>query len=284
MSKKTNIKEYIIKLATDYNYLPFAYYIDIKKYLEDKDSLINQRCNDIECIKMRVVDLLSKDDEETAIDRQVIYTLAQDKVLGELFSYKLAVGDTRVLKGTLLDGYEFLKNESTPERQKEWHMSKYNNAVKTYGKLLFLNFAYSPVYKIREKEFEQYKKATESKILVASIQTRLLLAFLPFEPLKSTAINKEIAKIIVDFSFSLRQKVIEAYLKIGLRNPITVVSYLSDQIDSEAKRLSEMVPILPAIIKEYLYDEVIYAPYYLHHYGLIRLDPLYTYKLYWIIK
>ena len=284
MSNKINIKEYIVKLAIDYNYLPFAYYVDVKKYLEDKDSPI-KRCNDIECIKMCVVDLLSSDAEEATIDRQVIYTLAQDKVIGELFSYKLAIGDTRVLKGIILDGYEFLKNESTPERQKEWHTSKYNNAVKTYGKLLFLNFAYSPVYKLREKEFEQYKKATEPKILIASIQTRLLLAFLPLEPLKHTSINKEIAKAIVEFSFSLRQKVIEAYLKKGLKNPISVVLYLSDYIDNEAKILSEIIPSAPAVVKEYLYDEAIYAPYYLYHYGLIRLsDPLYRYRLYWNIK
>ncbi len=283
MSKKTNIKEYIVKLATNYNYLPFAYYIDINKYLEDKNSLI-KHCDNIECIKKYIVDLLSEDTEETTIERQVIYTLAQDKVIGELFSYILAYSDTRVLKGTLLDGYEFLKSELTPEKRKEWHTSKYNNAVKTYGKLLFLNFAYSPVYKIREREFGQYKKATESKILVASLQTRLLLAFLPFEPFKSTAIDKERAKAIIDFSFSLRQKVIEAYLKIGLKNPITVLSYLSEYTNTEVKKLSEMIPILPSIIKEYLYDEVIYAPYYLHHYGLLRLNPLYTYKLFWITK
>jgi hypothetical protein len=284
MSNKIKIKEYIVKLVTDYNYLPFAYYVDIKKYLEDKDSPI-KRCDDIECIKVYAVDLLSSNAEGATTDRQVIYTLAQDKVIGELFSYKLAIGDTRVLKGTVLDGYEFLKNESTPERQKEWHTSKYNNAVKTYGRLLFLNFAYSPVYKLREKEFEQYKKATEPKILIASIQTRLLLAFLPLEPLKPTSINKEIAKAIVDFSFSLRQKVIEAYLKKGLKNPISVVLYLSGYVDNEAKRLAEIIPLAPAVVKEYLYDEAIYAPYYLYHYGLIRLsDPLYTYRLYWTIK
>ncbi len=284
MGNRTNIKEYIVKLATNYNYLPYAYYVDIKKYLEDKNSPI-RRCNDIECIKMYAVDLLSSDAEEATIDRQVIYTLAQDKVIGELFSYKLAIGDTRVLKGTILDGYEFLKNESTPEKQKEWHTSKYNNAVKTYGKLLFLNFAYSPVYKLREKEFEQYKKATEPKILIANIQTRLLLAFLPLEPLKPTSINKEIAKAIVEFSFSLRQKVIEAYLKKGLKSPISVILYLNDYINNEAKRLSEIIPLAPAVVKEYLYDEAIYAPYYLYHYGLISLsDPLYTYRLYWTIK
>lgn len=284
MSNKIKIKEYIVKLVTDYNYLPFAYYVDIKKYLEDKDSPI-KRCDDIECIKVYAVDLLSSNAEGATTDRQVIYTLAQDKVIGELFSYKLAIGDTRVLKGTILDGYEFLKNESTPERQKEWHTSKYNNAVKTYGRLLFLNFAYSPVYKLREKEFEQHKKATEPKILIASIQTRLLLAFLPLEPLKPTSINKEIAKAIVDFSFSLRQKVIEAYLKKGLKNPISVVLYLSGYVDNEAKRLAEIIPLAPAVVKEYLYDEAIYAPYYLYHYGLIRLsDPLYTYRLYWTIK
>ena len=284
MGNKINIKEYIVKLATDYNYLPFAYYVDIKKYLEDKDSPI-KRCNDIECIKMYAVDLLSSDAEEAVIDRQIIYTLAQDKVIGELFSYILAYSDTRALKSTTLDGYELLKDELTPEKRKEWHTSKYNNAVKTYGKLLFLNFSYSPVYKLREKVVEQYKKATEPKILIASIQTRLLLAFLPLEPLKPTSINKEIAKAIVDFSFSLRQKVIEAYLKKGLKSPISVVLYLSGYVDNEAKRLFEIIPLVPAVVKEYLYDEAIYAPYYLNHYGLIRLsDPLYTYRLYWTIK
>jgi hypothetical protein len=241
------VEEYVAKLAADYGYLPLARGAEVAAYLDGPP------CG-VECIKRRAVDVLTA--EEDAADRQLVYTLAQDKALAvDAFAYALAHSDVEVLRSTRLDGYEFLRRER--EDLGRWG----RRAAKAYAKLLFLNFAFSPRARGRRR------------VLAATVQSRLLLAFMPLEPLRTTAIPKDAAEAVVDFSFELRRRAVEAYLRAGLAGPADAASYLRRHVGAMMERLFEAADvlqgILPAIVDEYLYDEAVYAYHYLRHYGLI---------------
>jgi hypothetical protein len=241
------VEEYVAKLAADYGYLPLARGAEVAAYLDGPP------CG-VECIKRRAVDVLTA--EEDAADRQLVYTLAQDKALAvDASAYALAHSDVRALRSTRLDGYEFLRRER--EDPGRWG----RRAAKAYAKLLFLNFAFSPRARGRRR------------VLAATVQSRLLLAFMPLEPLRITALPKDAAEAAVDFSFELRRRAVEAYLRVGLRSPAEAVPYLREHVEAVAGRLFDEIPaprdFLMAVVADHLYDEAVYAYHYLRHYGLI---------------
>jgi len=92
-------------------------------------------------------------------------------------------------------------------------------------------------------------------------------------PLKTAAMPEDVAEAVVGFSFELRRRAVEAYLRAGLRNPAEAVPHLRRNVGAVMGRLFEAADVLqgipPAVVGEYLYDEAVYVHYYLRRYGLI---------------
>jgi len=197
-------------------------------------------------IREMAVGLLTR--EEHAVERQLIYTLAQEKVIGcTAFTYLLAEGDVLVLKSTALEGYMMLRR--APERRRL--AAKAGAACNV---LLQANFALQPPRRGR------------TRVAASTVQSRLLLPYLPLVPLMSTAVSRPVAEAVVDFAIGLRQRAVSAYLR-G-RTPAEVVRMLMDYAQGASKELED-VGIAVSKIADHIYDEAIYTQHYLRRYGLL---------------
>ncbi len=224
-------KDCIAKLVAEDAYIPLAD--------------VSVPCS-VKHIREFAVELLTS--EERAVERQLIYTLAQEKAVGcTAFTYLLAESDTVVLKSTVLEGYRHLR----------WASERRMLAAKAgtvCNALLQANFALQPTRQRR------------TRIVASTAQSRLLLAYLPLEPLKSTAVSRSVAEAAVDFAIGLRQKAVSAYL--SGRAPSDVLRILVDYAKDASKRLEDAGFSISAIA-DHLYDEVVYTRYYLRRYGLL---------------
>jgi len=197
-------------------------------------------------IREMAVELLTR--EERAVERQLIYTLAQEKVIGcTAFAYLLAESDVVVLKSTTLEGYMMLRR--TPERRRL--AAKAGAACNV---LLQANFALQPPRRGR------------TRVVASTVQSRLLLSHLPLVPLKPTAVSRPVAEAVVDFAIGLRQRAVLAYLK-G-RTPAEAVRIMMDYARDASKELED-IGISASNIADHIYDEAVYTQYYLCRHGLL---------------
>jgi hypothetical protein len=199
-------------------------------------------------IREMAVELLTS--EERMVERQLIYTLAQEKVVScSALTYLLAESDVEVLKSTTLEGYRLLREAAyAPTAERRRLAARAGAACRT---LLQANFALQPVRQGR------------TRVVASTAQSRLLLAYMPLEPLKTTAISRSVAGAVVDFAIGLRQRAVSAYL--SGKTPSEVLRILSDYAQDASK--AEVIPPVP--IADHLHDEVIYTRYYLRRYGLL---------------
>jgi len=129
------------------------------------------------------VELLT--DEERAVERQLIFTLAQEKVIGCTASaYLLAKSDVAVLSSTTLEGYRFLR-EAAPAGRRRLAAE----AGRACNALLRANFALQPAHRGR------------TRVVASTVQSRLLLAYLPLEPLRPTALGRYVLRVYLDAEF-----------------------------------------------------------------------------------
>ena len=199
-------------------------------------------------IREMAVELLTS--EEHAVVRQLIFTLAQEKVIGcTAFTYLLARGDVAVLKSTILEGYGLLREAAYAPPAERRRLAA--EAGRACSALLRFNFAFQPMRRGR------------ARVLASTAQSRLLLAYLPLEPLKPTAVSRPAAEAVVDFAIGLRQRAVSAHL--SGRTPAEVLRMLSDYARDAFK--AEAIPPVP--IADHLHDEAIYTRYYLRRYGLL---------------
>jgi hypothetical protein len=184
--------------------------------------------------------------EERAVERQLIFTLAQEKVVGCTASaYLLAKSDVAVLSSTTLEGYRLLR-EAAPAGRRRLAAE----AGRACNALLRANFALQPVHRGR------------MRVAASTVQSRLLLAYLPLEPLRPTALGRSAAEAVVDFAIGLRQVAVSAYLRGG--TPAEVLRMLMSY--AKSKELEEAASVPTA---DHLYDEAIYTYRYLRRYGLL---------------
>jgi len=199
---------------------------------------------DVGRIKEEAVELLT--DEERAVERQLIFTLAQEKVISCTASaYLLAKSDAAVLSSTTLEGYRLLR-EATPAGRRRLAAE----AGRACNALLRANFALQPMHRGR------------TRVTASTVQSRLLLAYLPLEPLRPTALSRSAAEAVVDFAIGLRQAAVSAYLRGG--TPAEVLRMLMSY--ARSKELEEAASVPTA---DHLYDEAIYTYRYLRRHGLL---------------
>jgi len=202
-------------------------------------------------IREEAVELLTG--EGRAVERQLIYTLAQERVAACMaFVYLLAQSDVEVLRSTVLEGYsllrEYLFMQGTSARRRQ--AARAGTACNT---LLRTNFALQPA------------RWGRTRVIASTVQTRLLLAYLPFEPLRPTALSRSEAEAVVDFAIGLRQVAVSAYLRSG--TPADVLRSLEDYVRGASKRLEDVIRLAPVV--DHLYDEATYTQYYLRRFGLL---------------
>jgi hypothetical protein len=193
-------------------------------------------------IREEAVELLTS--AERAVERQLIYTLAQEKVVGCTASaYLLAEGGVAVLNSTILEGYRLLR-EAADRRRLAAEAGRACNA------LLRANFALQPVRRGR------------TRVVASTVQSRLLLAYLPLEPLRPTALSRSATEAVVDFAIGLRRVAVSAYLRGG--TPAEVLHALMSYARSNGLEEAASVPIA-----DHLHDEAVYTYRYLRRYGLL---------------
>jgi len=197
-------------------------------------------------IREMAVELLTG--EEHAVEHQLIYTLAQEKVVGcTAFTYLLAESDVMVLKSTVLEGYMMLRH--APERRR-----LAAKAGAACSALLQTNFALQPPHMGR------------TRVIASTAQSRIFLAYMPLVPLKPTSLERPEAEAVVDFAIGLRQRAVSEYLKGG--KPPEVARLLMEHAQEASKGLEHIIPPI-SMIADHIYDEAVYTYYYLRRYGLL---------------
>ena len=281
---KGTIREHFKKLAMEEYYLPYGHVLDFTRIPEDK------LCNNVECVKKRAINVLTSIDDESEVYRQLAYILSTHITVKGLTPYVLAKIRAELAK-TLITTmtFEFF-NVEVKSKKDWWRKTGYKQAVSVYGDLIQLNFAFSPILAYRASsgifevsEGEDREGKSYHKILVATMQSRLLRAFLPLRPNEPTTVREDIAELIIDFSIELRRRVIESFLKFRPRKVSDIFNYVYQWARTRSDKLERLYSGFSNRLDDYVYEEVFLAPYYLHYYDLIDIDLL-RYDTYWVIS
>jgi hypothetical protein len=270
------VKEWVRSLVREYYYLPLGEVIDLHRIKELPEE---KRCRSIEDVRKRAIEVLVAESEEAEIYRQLIFILSFQNVIRGLNPYLMARVAARALREPS-KAYEELRNLMV-EKKSEYRETGYKEAVRVYADLIQLNFAYG-AQRIVDSLLEPWKKPTNPKVLASTIQSSAFIDRLPLRPFESTRIDEELARDIVDFSIELRRRIVEAFLKLRPRKSCDIFNYVYEWAKGEVER--RRVPIhVKEQLWRHVYIEVFIVPYYLHHYGFIKIDPV-KYQLYWEIE
>jgi hypothetical protein len=270
------VKEWVRSLVKEYHYLPLGEVVDLERIKELGERKL---CRSVEDVKKRAIEVLVAESEEAEIYRQLIFILSFQNVIKGLNPYLMARVAARALREPS-KAYEEL-HDFMVEKKGEYRKSGYKEAVRVYADLIQLNFAYG-AQRVVDSFFEHWKKPTQDKVLASTIQSSSFIDRLPLRPFESTRIDEELARDVVDFSVELRRRVVEAFLKLRPRKSCDIFNYIYEWAKREVER--RRVPIhMKEQLGRYIYIEVFNAPYYLHHYGFIKIDPV-KYQLYWEIE
>jgi len=278
-NKYEELKEHIRKLVLEDYYLPYGHVWDIHRVPRDK------LCKDVDCIKRRAIDVLTNTSEESKRYRQLIYIISTHTAVTGLTPYILALARTEMMENPLVTLIlEYISSE-VKMKKSWWKKEGYKRAVETYGDIIQLNFAYSPILAyvpavdiISLSEFGVYRK-----VLVATMQSKLLRFKLPLRPYESTALNHDTGERIIEFCIELRRRVVEGFLKFRPRRLSDIFNYVYQWAKIESRKLGKIVGDPSDRLKDYIYDELFIAPYYLHYYNVIGIN-LFKYDLFWEVS
>jgi hypothetical protein len=278
------LRGHIKDLAINYHYLPYGHVHDLGRIPK------GELCSDIDCIKRRAIEILTSESEDAEVYRQLIYMLSTHNIIVGLTPYILALARTIMIKepstSTL---YRTFYISEVKSKKVEWNKEGYKEAVKAYGNLIQLNFAYAPLlrYVSTGLIFDEFpkpkdKRPTHQKVLGATIQSKLVRIKLPLRPFEPTTLDSDVAERIVNFSVELRRKVIEGFLRFRPRRVSDIFNYVYQWAKRETGNL-RLRDLNANKLDDYIYDELFMAPYYLFYYGVLSID-LIRYDLYWEIE
>jgi len=281
---KETVKEHFRKLAMKEYYLPYGHARD---FTHIPKSML---CDNVECIKKHAINVLTSVDNKSEIYRQLVYILSTHVVVRGLTPYILAKIRAELAKTPIVTMAFAFFNAEIKSKKDWWRKEGYKKAVNAYGDLIQLNFAFSPIlaYKASSgifevSEIEDRESRSYHKILVATMQSRLLRAFLPLRPNEPTTVREDIAELIIDFSIELRRRVVESFLKFRPRKVSDVFNYVYQWAKTRSDKLERLYSGFSSRLEDYIYEEIFLAPYYLNYYGLINIDLL-KYDMYWVIS
>jgi len=281
INKLNGLKEHIRKLALRDHYLQYGHLLDLHRIPKGK------LCDDVDCIKRRAINVLTSIEEESEKYRQLIFIISTHTAVTGLTPYVLALARTEMIKNpSTISIREYMLSEIKAKKS-QWQKSGYKKAVETYGDIIQLNFAYSPLFAYIPAgglvDLLEVKGKTYKKVLVATMQSKLLRYKLPLRPYESTALDHDIGERIVEFCVELRRRVIESFLKFRPRKVSDVFNYVYQWAKNESARLEKIVGDLSSRLIDYVYEELFIAPYYLNYYNVINVD-LFKYDLFWEIS
>jgi len=274
------LKEHVRELVLKDYYLPYGHVWDIHRILKDK----YKSCKDVDCIKRRAIDVLTNTNEESERYRQLIYIISTHTAVIGLTPYILALARTKMMENPLVTSiHEHISSEVVMKKS-WWKKTGYKRAVETYGDIIQLNFAYSPILAYVPArniiDLSEFGGKTYKKVLVATIQSRLLRFKLPLRPYESTALDHDVAEQIVEFCIELRRRVVEGFLKFRPRRVSDIFNYVYQWAKIKSVILEKIVGDLSSRLIDYIYEELFIAPYYLYYYNVIDID-LFKYDLFW---
>ena len=284
LKSEDKLRDHIRDLVINYHYLPYGHVHDLSRILK------RELCSDIDCIKRRAIEILTSESEDAEVYRQLIYMLSTHNIIVGLTPYILALARTIMIKepstSTL---YRTFYISEVKSKKVEWDEEGYKEAVKAYGNLIQLNFAYAPLlrYVSTGLIFDEFpkpkdKRPTYQKVLGATIQSKLVRIKLPLRPFEPTTLDSDVAERIVNFSVELRRKVIEGFLTFRPRRVSDIFNYVYQWAKRETENL-RLRDLNASKLDDYIYDELFMAPYYLSYYGVLSID-LIRYDLYWEIE
>jgi hypothetical protein len=235
----------------------------------------------VEKIKRRAIEILTSDGEEAEIYRQLIFMLSTRTAITGLTPYLMAIIRARALRRPFSSDISHLIHEELGliSRKGWWKRQGYKMAVRTYGDLIQLNFAYTPVERIFDLSLTSWKKPAERKVLISTLQSRALIERQPLKPLESSRVDEDTAEKIVSFGIELRQRVIEVFLRLRPLKAGDIFRYVYEWAKKEAEKLKEHQHLIRMLDRS-IYEELFVAPYYLHYYNVINID-LIRYDLFW---
>jgi hypothetical protein len=268
------IKKTIEKLVLEHYYLPYATVTDLVRIPSSK------LCTTIEDVRRRAIEILTNENMEAEIYRQLIYMLSVHTAVTGLMPYIMAVIRTRALKSPFSSTiYDVMYKELELSNKNLWRKRGYKKAVEIYADLVQLNFAYMPLEHIFDEALMSWKKPTERKVLVSTLQSRALIGRMPLKPFEPSSISYDEAEKIVAFCTSLRQRVIEGFLKLRPLKAGDIFQHVYQWAKKEVERLEKYHHLIRMLDRS-IYEELFIAPYYLKHYGIINID-LIRYELFW---
>jgi hypothetical protein len=272
--KVEKLKDVIRKLILDYYYLPYATVVDLMRIPSFK------LCTTIEDVRKRAIEVLTSEDAEAEVYRQLIYMLSVHTAVTGLNPYIVAIIRTKMLKSSFSTTvYDVVYKELELNNKDRWRGTGYKKAVEVYADLVQLNFAYMPIEHILDEALMPWKKPVERKVLVSTLQARALIGRMPLKPFESSTINYSDAEEIVTFCLRLRQRVVEGLLKLRPWRVSDIFHYVYQWAKKEMERF-EKHHHLVRMLDRSIYEELFIAPYYLKHYGIINVD-LIRYELFW---
>ena len=275
-TNRERVEEWVRRLVKQYYYLPYGFAVDLWRIPQKK------RCSDLECIKEKAVQILVEDTEESERYRQVIYSLALHGMMWGEYAYIFSRVGTKLVRENLTSALDEFKAIISSIKNGEFKKTGYKTAATIMAELVQLNFAFYSTKHVLETLSGIHKRPTYQKILQPTLQSAALIERMPIRTPEDSVVPESFARELVDFSIELRRETIRYLLeerptKAG--DAFFPVYYWAKR-ELEKRNLPDPVR---EQLRRYVYLEVFLAPYYLHHYGFLKLD-LIKYALLWELR
>jgi hypothetical protein len=265
--RSEKLKDIVYRLAVEQYFLPL---VPVSMLSMLPSSLV---CTSVECVEKRAVEVLTRADEDSEVYRQLILALSyKTAILMIVQNYKIALLKARFLRKP---------SELYSEMMKIRSEDVVNRAVQVYADLAQLNFAYVPAESII-LDCLSAKRSKAPRALTSTLQSRALIGRMPLKPFEYSTVDPSDAENIVKFCISLRQKVVEGFLKLRPLKACDIFQYVYQWAKKESEKLKKYQHLVRMLDRS-IYEELFTAPYYLKHYGLINFDIIW-HELFWDLK
>jgi len=221
-------------------------------------------CTTVECIEKRAVEVLTSTGEGMEVYRQLVLMLAlKTAITASVQSYEVALIRAKYLQKP------FIQDVLTEMRSVSVK-SLAMRSMAVFTDLAQLNFAYMPAETVAYEGLPLAR--SKSRILVSTLQSRVLVGRMPLRPFELSTINPEEAEEIVRFSIALRQRVVEGFLKFRPLRACDIFNYVYQWARREAEKIKHYH--LTMMLNRSIYEELFTTPYYLRHYGIVNFDTI----------
>jgi len=262
-----NARDIVRCLVDRYGYLPFA--------TEDILRHIHVTC-DLDDIKTHALFILTSRDPRAELYRQAVYSLAVHGFLDGTDLYALAqLGSVAI--NSIIGAHETLANLKVTSRDK----------ARMLASLALSNFAIVPPI-LRNIYTGIIGRRHAHPVALPTITTLALAIGTPVRTSDESPVPENIARLLIEFGFELRRSIVEWLLKYRPRTagdiiPLVHAKMAKELEKPEWEKARDYRDFIRGPLRAYILREAILAPYYLHHYGYLELDPV-MYMVMWELR